>query len=122
MTTLGRYFTAAQRRALAARDLGCAFPGCDRPPSWTDAHHIVYASRGGPTTIENGVLLCSPHHTEIHHGQWRIIVRDGVPWFIPPTHLDPDQRPIRNTVHQAITETRHAGQQLRLALDPPDTG
>lgn len=32
MTTLGRLFTAAQRRALAARDGGCAFPGCDRPP------------------------------------------------------------------------------------------
>jgi len=70
----------------------------------------------------NGALLCSPHHTEIHHGDWRIAVHDGAPWFIPPAHLDPDQQPVRNTVDQAIAQTRHAGQQLGLALDPPDTG
>ena len=27
------------RRALIARDRGCAFPGCDRPPHWCHAHH-----------------------------------------------------------------------------------
>jgi len=123
MTTLGRFFTPAQRRALAARDGGCAFPGCDRPPTWTDAHHIEFFSRGGPTTVDNGVLLCAHHHTVIHLGEWSISSRGGVPWFLPPAHLDPQQRPIRNTVHDAIAETRRVGQQLSLptahvATDP----
>jgi hypothetical protein len=123
MTTLGRFFTPAQRRALAARDGGCAFPGCDRPPTWTDAHHIEFFSRGGPTTVDNGVLLCAHHHTVIHLGEWSISSRGGVPWFLPPAHLDPQQRPIRNTVHDALAETRRVGQQLSLptahvATDP----
>ncbi len=122
LTSLGRFFTAAQRRALGARDGGCAFPGCDRPPSWCDAHHIWYWSDGGPTTLQNGVLLCSPHHTEIHCGQWAITTRDGIPCFIPPRHLDPTRRPMRNTVHQAVAHTRRVAQQLHLNLPPGTTG
>ncbi len=120
MTTLGRYFTPAQHRALAARDLGCAFPGCDRPPSWTDAHHVIYARHAGPTTIDNGVLLCGPHHTEIHLGHRTITMRDGIPWFTPPPHLDPDQRPVRNAVHQAAADTRRRAQQLILPWNASD--
>ncbi|MDG4782957.1 DUF222 domain-containing protein [Micromonospora sp. WMMD961] len=33
-----RLFTGPVRRALVLRDGGCAFPGCDRPPRWCDAH------------------------------------------------------------------------------------
>ncbi|MEO6880962.1 MAG: DUF222 domain-containing protein [Mycobacteriaceae bacterium] len=113
MTTLGRVFTAAQHRALAARDGGCAFPGCDRPPSWCDAHHILFWSRGGPTSTDNGVLLCTTHHTLIHHGRWRISSRNGVPWFIPPRTVDPHQNPLRNTVHDSICAATELGQQLR---------
>lgn len=57
-----RLFNRAQRRALAHRDRGCAFPGCDRPPSWTEVHHITPWARGGRTSIKHGVLLCSRHH------------------------------------------------------------
>ena len=46
------------RRALAARDGGCAAPGCDRPPAWTDAHHLQHWADGGPTDLSNLVLLC----------------------------------------------------------------
>ncbi|MFI5287277.1 MAG: HNH endonuclease signature motif containing protein [Candidatus Dormibacteria bacterium] len=35
------------------RDQGCRFPGCDRPPAWTDGHHIIHWSDGGPTELEN---------------------------------------------------------------------
>jgi hypothetical protein len=42
-----------QRRALRKRDRGCAFPGCDRPPSWCDAHHILDWILGGPTNLDN---------------------------------------------------------------------
>src|SRR5690606_26579187 len=41
-----RLYTRRQRRALAARDGGCMAPGCDRPPSWCEAHHIIPVSKG----------------------------------------------------------------------------
>jgi hypothetical protein len=40
-----RLFTGAARRALILRDRGCAFPGCDRPPKWTEGHHILHVRR-----------------------------------------------------------------------------
>lgn len=53
-------------RMMAARDGGCRFPGCDRPVSWTDAHHIHWWRRGGHTDYDNLVLLCSRHHHLVH--------------------------------------------------------
>jgi Domain of unknown function (DUF222) len=95
-----RTFTPAQRRALSLRDHGCAFPGCDRPPAWCDGHHIRFWADGGSTDLRNGVLLCCFHHTTVHHGDWVIrMAADGLPDFIPPTWIDPEQRPLRNTVH-----------------------
>ncbi len=67
-----RRFTARQFRALAIRDGGCAFPGCDRPPKWCDAHHLKPWEDGGPTDLDNGCLLCRRHHTLVHHGGWRL--------------------------------------------------
>lgn len=68
-----RRFTAAQRRAVTTRDKGCAFPGCDTSPAWTDVHHIKWWKRdGGPTDLDNAVLLCRRHHTLIHQGHWQI--------------------------------------------------
>lgn len=88
-----RLFSRAQRRALAERDGGCAFPGCDRPPHWTEAHHVRWWSRDrGPSDLDNGILLCRFHHLLVHRG-WRIERRDGRFWFIPPAHLDPSRRP-----------------------------
>jgi hypothetical protein len=87
------------RRALIARDRGCTFPGCDRPPSWSDAHHIVHWADGGPTALTNLALLCDVHHRLIHAQEWRIRIVDGHPEFIPPRWLDPYQTPLRNTTH-----------------------
>ena len=53
-------------RAVAARDGGCRFPGCDRTVSWCDAHHIHYWRHHGPTDLENLVLLCNRHHHHTH--------------------------------------------------------
>jgi Domain of unknown function (DUF222) len=93
-----RLFTAAQRLALAVRDKGCIFPGCDRPPSWCEAHHVGAWTRGGPTDLANGCLVCGYHHRLIHTGHWQIVMADdGHPLVIPPDWIDPQRRPIRNT-------------------------
>ena len=85
------------RRALIVRDEGCAFPGCDRPPLWCDAHHIDYWADGGPTSLCNLALLCGHHHDRVHRGGWTIKMINGRPWFIPPVWLDPQQRPRQNS-------------------------
>ncbi|KQM14048.1 hypothetical protein ASF83_14655, partial [Plantibacter sp. Leaf171] len=69
--------------------------GCTHPPSFTEAHHLDWWSTGGPTDLDNGILLCPFHHHRIHDDHWNIDVRDGVPWFIPPGTIDRHQTPIR---------------------------
>lgn len=67
-----RLFTPTQRIALAIRDGGCRWPGCDRPSSYSEAHHIDPYASGGRTDIDRGILLCRFHHMELHHGRWSI--------------------------------------------------
>ncbi|MFP3463179.1 DUF222 domain-containing protein, partial [Arthrobacter globiformis] len=95
-----RIFPPHIRKALNARDQGCAFPNCTIPATWCEAHHITYWSRGGPTSTDNGVLLCTHHHALIHKEQWKIHVKNGIPWFIPPPHIDPRQQPRQNHHHK----------------------
>jgi hypothetical protein len=61
-----RLFTAAQTKRLWLRDGGCTYPGCDRPPHWTQAHHLVHWADGGATDLPNAALLCRHHHTTVH--------------------------------------------------------
>jgi hypothetical protein len=96
-----RLISGSLRNALVLRDKGCAFPACERPPRWADGHHIVSWVDGGPTKLDNSVLVCRPHHRLIHGGDW--IVRlgtDGFPEFIPPPYVDLTQRPRRNRFHR----------------------
>jgi len=65
-----RVLTAAMWVALSARDGHCRFPGCDRPATWCDGHHIHWFSRGGPTRLDNLVLLCRRHHKRLHQPGW----------------------------------------------------
>ncbi|MFG1897657.1 DUF222 domain-containing protein [Micromonospora zamorensis] len=96
-----RLVTGPLRRALVLRDGGCAFPGCDRPPRWCDAHHIHHWADGGDTNLNNAVLLCGHHHRHLHHNDWTVrLAADGYPEFIPPAWLDPDQLPRRNHYHR----------------------
>ncbi|WP_345761064.1 HNH endonuclease signature motif containing protein [Diaminobutyricibacter sp. McL0608] len=90
-----RLFTGSQRVALAERDGGCRWPGCDRPPSWTEAHHIDPWAAGGRTDLDDGVLLCRHHHLLLHNNGWRVVrARDpGQFALIPPRELDAQQRP-----------------------------
>ena len=58
------------RRLLELRDQGCTHPGCDRPATWCDAHHILHWADGGPTDLSNLRLLCAHHHTLAHQDDW----------------------------------------------------
>jgi hypothetical protein len=84
---LGRHtpvWSTAQRRAIMVRDRGrCRFPSCWRRTC--EVHHVVHFARGGPTAIDNGILLCPRHHTLVHEGGFTI---SGDP-------------PIRLTFHRA---------------------
>ncbi len=62
-----------RRRALNARDGHCRWPGCERPASWCDGHHIVYRMQGGGDDLDNLVLLCHRHHRMVHEGGWQLI-------------------------------------------------
>jgi hypothetical protein len=125
-----RLFTRRQKRALALRDGGCMAPGCDRPPSWTEAHHIRHWARDhGRTDIADGILLCRHHHLLFHNNHWEII-RDRVDqhrhdqhrhdqcchdqyWLIPPRSIDPQQTPIpmptrSAAIHDLERDLQHA--------------
>ncbi len=97
-----RLFSPRQRRLLAARDRGCRFPGCDRPPAHTDAHHVIPWLVGGPTDVANAILLCRHHHRQVHEGGWVL-------------HL---QSPATGT-HGPLTFTGPDGQRLTSRPRPP---
>ncbi len=91
-----RFFTRKQKEALAVTWGGCASPGCDRPPSWTEAHHTVFWKRDdGKTDLADGILLCRHHHLLFHNNGWEITRDpDSRYWLIPPPERDPEQTPI----------------------------
>ncbi|MGB2722301.1 MAG: DUF222 domain-containing protein [Rhodococcus sp. (in: high G+C Gram-positive bacteria)] len=97
-----RTVTAKQRKALIARDHTCAFPGCGKPAAWTEAHHIWHWADGGPTDMNNLVLLCGFHHRLIHHSDWEVFIgTDNHPCggtsrlrgIVPPATVDPYRQP-----------------------------
>lgn len=91
-----RLFTGRQKIALAARDGGCVWPDCDRPPSWTEAHHInQWARDHGNTDLCDGVLLCRYHHMLLHNNHWEIERRGSDYWLIPPPDAGPGRPPTR---------------------------
>ncbi|RFU21701.1 HNH endonuclease signature motif containing protein [Geodermatophilus marinus] len=67
-----RTATAAIRRAVELRDGHCVFAGCDAPPEWCDVHHVIHWAFGGPTSCDNGALLCERHHTACHEGGFSV--------------------------------------------------
>ncbi|QGG41811.1 HNH endonuclease signature motif containing protein [Aeromicrobium yanjiei] len=92
-----RLYDRYQRLALAARDRGCVWAGCDRPPSWCEAHHLTFWSEDGPTDLDNAALLCHFHHHLLHEGEWSArMAPDGVVEVVPPPRVDPEQVPRRH--------------------------
>jgi hypothetical protein len=72
-----RTASAAIRRAVEARDGHCVFAGCDALPEWCDVHHVVHWAFGGPTSCDNGALLCERHHTACHEGGFAVSRESG---------------------------------------------
>ncbi len=104
-----RLATPGQTVALIARDGGCSFPGCDRPPEWCERHHVIAWADGGATDLDNLTLLCAYHHHQFAGRGWTCRMIDGLPTWTPPRWVDPDQKPLRNT---RITARTH-GRRLR---------
>ena len=61
-----RFHTKTQRIAIAARDSHCTADGCDHPPGLCHVHHDIAWSKGGPTDVDHGRLLCPKHHHRAH--------------------------------------------------------
>jgi hypothetical protein len=100
-----RIATPGQTVALAARDRGCSFPGCDRPPSHCQRHHVDDWLHDGPTNLDNLTLLCGYHHREHAKRGWTCEMRDGLAHWRPPAWLDPNRQPILNTRHFTLPDT-----------------
>jgi hypothetical protein len=101
-----RYFNRAQRRAITARDGGCIIPGCKAPAHWAEVHHVKPWAQNGPTTVDNGVLLCWFHHHTIDTSGWEIRMVNGSPQVRAPGLIDPQRLwrpPNRHRAHQVLT-------------------
>ncbi len=90
--------TSAMRRAVIARDQGCRTPGCTTPVQHCDLHHVIPRHQGGPTSTDNLVAICRPHHTALSRHHWTM-------------QLDPD-----GTLHTRIGRRRYT---TRPRLHPP---
>lgn len=117
--TKQRVFTPQQKLAIAARDETCAWVDCDAPADWCEVHHVTYYRDGGPTDIDNGILLCSAHHHMLHAQNWSIQMCEGVPYLYPPAFLNRTGEPIRlgGNRANAARRRRFRRQQQRLQQD-----
>ncbi|MCY0903809.1 HNH endonuclease signature motif containing protein [Arthrobacter sp. H14-L1] len=79
--TAVRLATPAQRRAVSVRDGGCVRPGCNRPASWCDIHHVIWYSRGGPTAVSNMCALCPGCHSLVHAGILEVTMINKIPYL-----------------------------------------
>ena len=108
-----RIFTEGQRLAMIARDKGCSFPGCDRKPNWCEAHHILDFALGGPTSVDNGTLMCGHDHDHHLKAGWTCRMINGRPHWTPPLWMDKTQTPRLNHAHDPAPA---------LSKDEPGTG
>ncbi len=103
-----RFATPAQRRALAIRDGGCVWPGCDKPPGWCDAHHVIPFHDGGATDLANLALQCRHHHGLTHSTGWTMhATTNGWFWWQTPSG-------------RRISSQRHTGQRDGPTPQDPD--
>lgn len=100
-----RLFTTRQRIALAARDGGCRFTDCDKPPSWCEAHHVQHWKRDhGRTDIADGILLCRYHHLLVHNNGWDITHDADGYWLTPPPGTPGVERQLMPSLSAALRD------------------
>jgi hypothetical protein len=82
-----RVVSGPTKRALHARDGHCLWPGCERPASWCDGHHLIHWIHGGSTNLDNLALLCHRHHRMVHEDNWQLVKTDDgrIMPIAPPT-------------------------------------
>jgi len=96
-----RQFKDPIRRAIIARDRGCAVPGCHMPASMCEIHHIHEWARGGETSTDNGVMMCAHHHQAVHVNALQIMRVNGEFQFLLHPLIDPVQQPKKNYFYQS---------------------
>jgi Domain of unknown function (DUF222)/HNH endonuclease len=122
-----RVVSGPTRRALNARDNHCKWPRCDRPASWSDAHHVIHWTKGGETDLANMVLLCHRHHWMAHEGGWQLVrTAEGEVLTVPPrppglaSAADvADQVEAAKRFVDQLIENRRAAVRPSAAVDPP---
>ncbi len=90
------------RRLLVARDRHCRWPGCAEPASRCDAHHIWHWIDGGPTNLNNLVLLCHRHHHYLHQHGYKMVPQPDRTWTTA-----------KQAEHNPTPSTRQSPQQPR---------
>jgi hypothetical protein len=103
-------------REAKHRDLACRFPGCNRT-RWLAAHHLIPWSQGGPTDLDNLVMICGSHHRLVHEGGWKISGDpNGDICFIAPDGRTFTQGP---PALRAEVKQRLAGEEVEVSARPP---
>ncbi|HEU5043937.1 MAG TPA: DUF222 domain-containing protein [Nocardioidaceae bacterium] len=67
-----RLHTEPQRLAMGIRDKGCTAEGCTKPAWLCEGHHKTPWSKGGSTSVKDGVLLCPWHHHRAHDPRYQV--------------------------------------------------
>jgi hypothetical protein len=122
-----RLYNQKQREAIVVKWGGCACPDCERPPSWTEIHHIEHWYRdNGRTDVDLGIPLCPHHHRQFHDSGWEVRIDDDAKYWLakppdsdgiepPPTLLTPKGRNMHD-LDRELAESRARGSS---PLDPP---
>ncbi len=102
-----RCATRHQTMALIARDIGCSFPGCTHPADYCERHHIIPWIDGGMTDLNNLTLLCVYHHHNFLQRGWTVRMNhQGLPEWLAPQWVDPQQKPLINHRIRAAHQRR----------------
>ncbi|HXU00053.1 MAG TPA: DUF222 domain-containing protein [Polyangia bacterium] len=104
-----RAVPVAIRRALWSRDRGCRFPMCSNR-RFFHAHHVEHWAHGGPTSLDNLVLLCSFHHRLLHEGGFKMsLAANGAARFFTSRDREiaivPDVPPAATAPPPAVVDT-----------------
>jgi hypothetical protein len=105
-----RAIPTAIRRALWLRDQCCRFPGCMNQ-RYVHGHHIKHWLHGGPTSLDNLVLLCSFHHRQVHEAGFTLtLLPDGEVEVRTPTGIPLSAHPILAAAQDIVDWGAGAGE------------